>query len=157
MWRRPTTCSGSALAWAAEFARGPLVAHGLAKSAIDRGLEGTLGDGLALEQEAFAAVAAHRGCGTRDGLLRRERSRQGHLRGPMSLPPIPVSAGEGPFDPSVRWFQHAVFYEVLIRGFFDSNDDGTGDLKGLREKLDYLEWLGIDCIWMLPVLSIALP
>jgi enoyl-CoA hydratase len=47
----------SALAWAAEFARGALVAHGLAKSAIDRGLEGTLVEGLALEQEAFAAVA----------------------------------------------------------------------------------------------------
>ena len=70
--------------------------------------------------------------------------------GSVSLPPIPVNSGEGPFDPSVRWFQHAVFYEVLIRGFYDSNNDGTGDLKGLREKLDYIEWLGIDCIWMLP-------
>jgi enoyl-CoA hydratase/carnithine racemase len=47
----------TALAWAAEFARGPLVAHQLAKSAIDQGLEGTLAEGLALEQEAFAAVA----------------------------------------------------------------------------------------------------
>jgi enoyl-CoA hydratase/carnithine racemase len=46
-----------ALDWAAEFARGALVAHSLAKSAIDRGLEVTLVDGLALEQEAFAAVA----------------------------------------------------------------------------------------------------
>ncbi len=53
----PDDVLGSALAWAAEFARGALVAHGLAKSAIDRGLEGTLGDGLALEQEAFGAVA----------------------------------------------------------------------------------------------------
>ena len=68
----------------------------------------------------------------------------------MSSPPIPISTGEAAFDPSVRWFQHAVFYEVLIRGFYDSNNDGTGDLKGLREKLDYIEWLGIDCIWMLP-------
>jgi maltose alpha-D-glucosyltransferase / alpha-amylase len=68
----------------------------------------------------------------------------------VSLPPIPINSGEGPFDPSVRWFQHAVFYEVLIRGFYDSNNDGTGDLKGLREKLDYIEWLGIDCIWLLP-------
>ncbi|HEX2040437.1 MAG TPA: maltose alpha-D-glucosyltransferase [Acidimicrobiales bacterium] len=49
-----------------------------------------------------------------------------------------------------RWFQRAVFYEVLVRGFFDGNDDGTGDLRGLREKLDYLQWLGIDCIWLLP-------
>jgi enoyl-CoA hydratase len=53
----PDEVLASALAWAAEFARGPLVAHGLAKWAIDRGLEGTLADGLATEQEAFAAVA----------------------------------------------------------------------------------------------------
>ncbi len=50
----------------------------------------------------------------------------------------------------LRWFQRAVFYEVVVRGFKDSNADGTGDLPGLIEKLDYLEWLGIDCIWMLP-------
>jgi maltose alpha-D-glucosyltransferase/alpha-amylase len=68
----------------------------------------------------------------------------------VSSPPIPVSPGEGAFDPSVRWFQHAVFYEVLIRSYNDSNNDGTGDLRGLREKLDYIEWLGIDCIWLLP-------
>jgi maltose alpha-D-glucosyltransferase/alpha-amylase len=56
-----------------------------------------------------------------------------------------------PIDPEDhRWFQRAVFYEVLVRGFFDSDDDGTGDLRGLTEKLDYLEWLGIDCIWLLP-------
>jgi enoyl-CoA hydratase len=53
----PDEVLASALAWAAEFARGPLVAHGLAKWAIDRGLDGTLADGLAMEQEAFAAVA----------------------------------------------------------------------------------------------------
>jgi maltose alpha-D-glucosyltransferase/alpha-amylase len=63
---------------------------------------------------------------------------------------MPVSGSELAFDPSARWFQHAVFYEVLIRGYFDANNDGTGDLRGLREKLDYMEWLGIDCIWMLP-------
>jgi len=39
---------------------------------------------------------------------------------------------------------------VLTRGFFDSNNDGTGDLRGLTEKLDYVQWLGIDCIWLLP-------
>ena len=45
-----------ALSWASEFARGPLVAHALAKSAIDEGLEGDLAEGLALEQEKFVAV-----------------------------------------------------------------------------------------------------
>ena len=48
------------------------------------------------------------------------------------------------------WFQHSVFYEVVVRGFFDSNGDGTGDLAGLTEKMDYLEWLGVDCLWLLP-------
>ncbi len=47
----------AALEWAGQLARGPLVAHALAKSAVDRGLEGTLADGLAIEQEAFSAVA----------------------------------------------------------------------------------------------------
>ncbi len=49
-----------------------------------------------------------------------------------------------------NWFQKAVFYEVLVRGFHDANGDGTGDLAGLTEKLDYLEWLGVDCLWLLP-------
>ncbi|HEX9992263.1 MAG TPA: maltose alpha-D-glucosyltransferase [Acidimicrobiales bacterium] len=49
-----------------------------------------------------------------------------------------------------RWYQKAVFYEVLVRGFYDSNGDGSGDLRGLTEKLDYLEWLGVDCLWLLP-------
>jgi maltose alpha-D-glucosyltransferase / alpha-amylase len=54
-------------------------------------------------------------------------------------------------DPSDhRWYQRAVFYEVAVRGFFDSDGDGFGDFKGLTQKLDYLEWLGVDCLWLLP-------
>ena len=54
-------------------------------------------------------------------------------------------------DPrDARWFQRAVFYEVAVRGFYDSDADGFGDFKGLTERLDYLEWLGIDCLWLLP-------
>ncbi|HWC12156.1 MAG TPA: maltose alpha-D-glucosyltransferase, partial [Acidimicrobiales bacterium] len=49
-----------------------------------------------------------------------------------------------------RWYQRAVFYEVLVRGFNDANHDGTGDLAGITEKLDYLQWLGVDCLWLLP-------
>ena len=45
------------------------------------------------------------------------------------------------------WFKRAVFYEVLVRAFYDSDADGSGDLKGLIERLDYLEWLGVDCLW----------
>ena len=35
--------------------------------------------------------------------------------------------------------------------FFDGNGDGSGDFRGLTEKLDYLQWLGVDCIWLLPM------
>ena len=52
--------------------------------------------------------------------------------------------------PDPLWFKRAVFYEVLVRGFSDSNGDGTGDLRGLMDKLDYLQWLGIDCLWLPP-------
>ncbi|MGH3356169.1 MAG: maltose alpha-D-glucosyltransferase [Nocardioidaceae bacterium] len=49
-----------------------------------------------------------------------------------------------------HWFKRAVFYEVLVRSFKDSNGDGVGDFRGLREKLDYIEWLGVDCLWIPP-------
>ena len=48
------------------------------------------------------------------------------------------------------WFKRAVFYEVLVRAFYDSNSDGVGDLRGLTEQLDYLKWLGVDCLWLPP-------
>jgi maltose alpha-D-glucosyltransferase/alpha-amylase len=48
------------------------------------------------------------------------------------------------------WFKDVVFYELLIRAFQDSNDDGSGDFPGLISRLDYLQWLGVDCIWLLP-------
>jgi len=51
-------------------------------------------------------------------------------------------------DPA--WFKTAVFYEVPIYAFGDANGDGTGDIAGLTERLDYLQWLGIDCLWILP-------
>jgi maltose alpha-D-glucosyltransferase/alpha-amylase len=48
------------------------------------------------------------------------------------------------------WFKDAVFYELSVRSFFDSNGDGIGDFQGLIQKLDYLEDLGITAIWLLP-------
>ncbi|HKN96730.1 MAG TPA: alpha-amylase family glycosyl hydrolase, partial [Pseudonocardiaceae bacterium] len=58
------------------------------------------------------------------------------------------SAMEAPGAP--EWFKGAVFYEVLVRAFRDSNGDGTGDLRGLASKLDYIQWLGVDCLWLPP-------
>ncbi|HKT36339.1 MAG TPA: maltose alpha-D-glucosyltransferase [Nitrospira sp.] len=48
------------------------------------------------------------------------------------------------------WYKDALLYEVHVKAFFDGNDDGIGDFCGLTRKLDYLEWLGVDCIWLLP-------
>src|SRR4029077_13403000 len=48
------------------------------------------------------------------------------------------------------WVQKAVFYELSVRSFYDGNNDGIGDFAGLVAKLEYLEWLGVDCIWLLP-------
>ncbi len=49
-----------------------------------------------------------------------------------------------------NWYRTAVFYELNIRAFCDSNGDGHGDFRGAISKLDYLHTLGIDCIWILP-------
>src|SRR5687768_18271404 len=49
-----------------------------------------------------------------------------------------------------NWFKDAIFYELHVRSFFDSNADGIGDFQGLLQKLDYLEDLGINTIWLLP-------
>jgi maltose alpha-D-glucosyltransferase/alpha-amylase len=49
------------------------------------------------------------------------------------------------------WYKNAGFYEVYVRAFCDSNSDGHGDLRGLITKLDYLQCLGVDCLWLLPV------
>jgi alpha-glucosidase len=48
------------------------------------------------------------------------------------------------------WWQHAVFYEIYVRSFADSNNDGIGDLNGITSKLDYLKQLGVDAIWISP-------
>jgi maltose alpha-D-glucosyltransferase/alpha-amylase len=51
-------------------------------------------------------------------------------------------------DPT--WYTTAVFYEVVPRAFADSDGDGTGDFPGLITRLDYLRWLGVDCVWLPP-------
>ncbi len=53
-------------------------------------------------------------------------------------------------EESNLWYRDAIFYELHVKCFYDSNNDGIGDFEGLRQKLDYLKTLGIDCIWLLP-------
>ncbi|MBI4822191.1 MAG: maltose alpha-D-glucosyltransferase [Deltaproteobacteria bacterium] len=50
-----------------------------------------------------------------------------------------------------QWHRDAVFYEVHVRAYADSNGDGVGDFKGLTSRLDHLAELGIDCVWLLPM------
>lgn len=52
---------------------------------------------------------------------------------------------------TTQWYKNAIFYEVYIRAFKDSNADGHGDIPGVIEKLDYLRELGVDCIWLQPL------
>jgi alpha-glucosidase len=49
------------------------------------------------------------------------------------------------------WWQHGIIYQIYPRSFLDSNADGVGDLRGVLAKLDYLEWLGVDALWISPV------
>jgi alpha-glucosidase len=49
------------------------------------------------------------------------------------------------------WWQHGIIYQIYPRSFSDSNNDGVGDLRGVLAKLDYLEWLGVDAIWISPI------
>ncbi len=48
------------------------------------------------------------------------------------------------------WYKDAVIYELHVKAFFDSDNDGVGDFKGLTQKLDYLHDLGVTCLWLLP-------
>ncbi|MCL1899371.1 MAG: maltose alpha-D-glucosyltransferase [Promicromonosporaceae bacterium] len=69
----------------------------------------------------------------------------------MAIPPVTAAVTARPglsADPD--WYRRAVFYEVLTRAFADSDGDGTGDLRGIIDRLDYLQWLGVDCLWLPP-------
>jgi maltose alpha-D-glucosyltransferase/alpha-amylase len=48
------------------------------------------------------------------------------------------------------WYKDAIIYELHVRAFFDSNNDGVGDFQGLTQRLDYLQNLGVTCLWLLP-------
>ena len=70
--------------------------------------------------------------------------RQGNTK---TMPDIP----EGfTFEDDPSWYKDAIIYEVHVRAFYDSNEDGIGDFAGLTQKLDYLQDLGITAVWLLP-------
>jgi maltose alpha-D-glucosyltransferase / alpha-amylase len=51
----------------------------------------------------------------------------------------------------MKWYMNSVFYQVYLRAFRDGDGNGHGDFLGLREKADYLQWLGVDCVWLMPI------
>lgn len=81
----------------------------------------------------------------------------GCSRQPAPTPP----AASGSAAVAAPWWNDAVFYEVFVRSFYDSDDDGIGDLNGLIEKLDYLndgdpettDDLGVTGLWLMPVMQ----
>lgn len=59
--------------------------------------------------------------------------------------------GKNDMAKSVKWWKNAVVYQIYPRSFQDSNGDGIGDLKGIEQRLPYLQELGIDVIWISPI------
>jgi maltose alpha-D-glucosyltransferase/alpha-amylase len=66
-----------------------------------------------------------------------------------ALEPAPQAQRERSADDAL-WYKDAVVYQLHVKAFFDSNDDGLGDFKGLTAKLDYVKDLGVNTIWLLP-------
>lgn len=69
-------------------------------------------------------------------------------------PPLPTAAldpYQGTEGEGFPWWNDAVFYEIFVRSFRDSDGDGIGDFNGITEKLDYLEALGVKGIWLMPI------
>jgi alpha-glucosidase len=60
-------------------------------------------------------------------------------------------SGLEPKAGKLKWWQSSVVYEVAVISFQDSNGDGKGDIRGLINRMDYLEWLGIDAVWLTPI------
>ena len=58
---------------------------------------------------------------------------------------------ESPLLSRAPWWQRAVVYQIYPRSFADASGDGVGDLRGIRNRLGYLAWLGVDAVWLSPV------
>ncbi len=64
-----------------------------------------------------------------------------------SFTPGPTTASPG----QPPWWRQAVFYEIFVRSFYDTNGDGIGDFDGITQKLDYLHSLGVTALWLMPI------
>jgi maltose alpha-D-glucosyltransferase/alpha-amylase len=66
------------------------------------------------------------------------------------VPQTPAQVAEPAPARDTLWYKDAIIYEVHVRAFYDSNNDGIGDFRGLTERLDYIQDLGVNTIWLLP-------
>src|SRR5262249_48591040 len=84
------------------------------------------------------------------------RAGRSHLRGPRPMTGALVTDSPKSQPATQKsstdslWYKDAVIYEVHVRAFYDSNNDGVGDFAGLTQKLPYLQDLGVTCLWLLP-------
>src|SRR5690606_17402933 len=69
---------------------------------------------------------------------------------PPSTLLLSEAARELDWENDPLWYKDAIIYQIHVRAFFDSNDDGIGDFKGLTGKLDYIQRLGVNALWLLP-------
>ena len=69
---------------------------------------------------------------------------------PAAAPTV-LSATPAPTAIPRIWWRDAVFYEIFVRSFNDSNGDGIGDFNGITQKLDYLQSLGVTALWLMPI------
>ena len=69
---------------------------------------------------------------------------------PTTAPEPARAEAATPAAAPADWYKDAVIYQLHVKAFFDSNDDGMGDFRGLSEKLDYIKDLGVNTIWLLP-------
>ena len=79
-----------------------------------------------------------------------QQSDSTRVQGRIIMQPAIETVDRTTTEPSL-WYMDAVFYELYVRAFNDSTGDGNGDIRGVIEKLDYLSYLGVDCIWLLPL------
>ncbi|NVO33352.1 alpha-amylase family glycosyl hydrolase [Hymenobacter lapidiphilus] len=103
-------------------------------------------------------------CGQDDGSGNRNRTadalQDANVVGPVCFSSC-ASCGASPTNYATHWWNDAVFYEVFVRSFYDSNGDGKGDFKGLMQKLDYLNDgdpatttdLGVTALWLMPMME----
>src|SRR5882672_11305257 len=111
-----------------------------------------------MELAGFGCVAGARFAARRQLRLARQdamdaahaRSAIRYLARPAGRDAMMASRAKHRLDDNPLWYKDAVIYQLHVKSFFDSNNDGVGDFPGLIARLDYLCELGVNAVWLLP-------